>query len=281
MSFSYHWSLGQTLFRRKFPSSARVILSVCAATLLGIAALVGYFQAEYIIKGHMDSVTLSIILPPDVPQTEIEGIRSDIYKLSPMVRMVSVRTPDSVKAYFNKQFSVDMGEVLPTNPFPLVISITFYNHMLSWQSFEAMVQQCRNIGEISYRSDYIRAVFNEVQMLRWVGILGGLVIFVIIFLILYYSIRSEMVYSTDDAKINHLLGETRSPMRISNIARGFWCGILGALTASTIGILTLMYTEQVHFTSIWNIVWLPLVISSTSCLLLTMVLSYSILPKTE
>jgi len=281
MSFSYHWSLGQTLFRRKLPSSVRVIFSICASTLLAIAAFVGYFQAEHVIKGHMDSITLSIILPPDLPPSEVEGIKSDMVKLSPMVRLVSVRTPDSVKAYFNKQFSVDMGEVLPTNPFPLVMSINFYNHMLSWSSFEAMVQECRKIGEVSYRSDYVRAVFNEIQMLRWVGLLGGVVILVIICMILYFSLRSELSFTNDDAKIIHLLGESRSSMRISNLARGMWCGIIGVITASALGVLTLIFTEQAHFTGIWNIVWLPITISAVSCIIIVMVLSYSIAPAYE
>ncbi|MBL7999933.1 MAG: hypothetical protein JNL32_15010 [Candidatus Kapabacteria bacterium] len=282
MSFRYHWSLGVQIFRRKLRSSIRIMFGIAAATLIAIAGFGAYFQARQTVIEHKEVVTLALFVKPDVNPDELHGLEKDLRTICPAIRTAAVMTPDSVRGYINNQYGVNMSEVLPNNPYPSVILLSFHAEMLSWQVFNALTDECSRIEFIenmAYRSDYIKAVFNEEVMLVWIGIGGFILGMLFITVLLSFSFRAEPTLGEADVHVAEMLGASRGGFRIASLSRIILCSIVGIGVSVGVGLLTLMYTESLHYTHIIGALWMPLACAAAMVFLIASLVSLRSVPR--
>lgn len=282
MSFAYNWSLGTTLFRRKMSSSLRIVAGIFIATLIAIAAVCAYFQAKSKTLEHASYISLSMAMSPDYTYSDVESMAKDIRMLSSAVQRVHILTPDSVRAQFNSRVRVDINEMLPTNPCPYILNIYFHPEEVSWSTLTGLSEELRRIEGvegIDYNSNYVRAVFGEMDNLRIIALLAGALVCIIVCMLLYFSLRSEPAFSVEDVRVLHLLGAKRSVARTGSIARIALAALVGITVAAGLAWGVLAYTDQTKLTTLWNIAWQPISIGSLSVLLLTFLLSLRSVPK--
>lgn len=281
MSFSYHWSLGNQMALRKKSGLIRLVLSVVCSMLIILSALIAYYYAESRVNSHASSINLALFLAPETEKKVIDDITSDLYKLSPAVDQVKVKTPDSLSVFFSEKFGVNVGEVLPNNPFPIVLYIYFKPSLLSWGTFSAFIEQCRQIDVVentSYRSEYVKAVFEERTTLIWSSIAGAVFVSLVVFMLLYFTIRSESAFTNDDVSLLQLLGGNKRSLRIASLSRGFAGGILGILIGAGIGFAGLMTLGSGITHMITQPIWILITLSAVVVMILVLFLSYVSLP---
>jgi cell division protein FtsX len=266
---------------RKKSGLIRLVFSVVCSMLIILSGLLAYFYAESRVNSHASSINLALFLAPETERKVIDDITSDLYKLSPAVDQVKVKTPDSLSSFFSEKFGVNVGEVLPNNPFPIVLYIYFKPNQLSWSTFSAFIEQCRQIEEVentSYRSEYVKAVFEERTTLVWSSIAGAVFVFVVIFMLLYFTIRSESAFTNDDVTLLQLLGGKKRSLRIASLARGFAGGILGILIGAGVGFTGLLTLGSGITQTITQPTWLLVTVSAVIVMILVLVISYMSLP---
>lgn len=282
MTFSFSWNMGYLLFKRLRRSSVRLAFSVCAATIIAIAALCVWQQSRDTVRSHVEAITLSLFVPTGDSTLVASDIADDLRsRVAPeLVQSVIVLSPDSVRAMFDSKYNVNTNEILPSNPFPSVVSINFNAASLERRGFDAIIMQCMELQgvEISYRSDFVRAVFQEQDLLFWATAIGGLLCGGLIVLLLFFAVRAENIYSLADAHYASLLGASTSLVRVSSLSRNALSTLIGIALGAFFSAVVLLYTDLIYVTRVFNDLWYIIPLSALFVVLCVIIITLTTLP---
>ncbi len=247
MPRSYHWSIATKQFRKRSWSSLRLSLCFALCTFLAAAALSTYTVLHTKHLEHTQSATISLFLKEDMDEISARDFASDLAK-DAMIASIDVQTPDSLRSYFQDRYGVNVAEVLPQNPFVTILRLHIKPEFLSSDLFMQMVQQYRAmptmVEEVSYQSDYVRAVIQESTVLWWTSLVGGLLVFVVICTLIAFALRAESLYLSDDQRVVSLLGSRSGFLARSSLWRNLLCALPGIALGAGLSYTVLLMSQS-------------------------------------
>ena len=236
-------------------------LTIAATAVMTITLLIVFstFTARQVllstVNDFQDKVEMTIYLKHDSTQTDVDGVASDLRKLS-SVKSLSTATPDQYRQEYidqNKSSSTSLNSLNNADPeFPWRIRIKVFdiNNTSQLQQFVESDQKVKDLidrqNPPSFAGPYktaIEKIGGWVSFADRVGLVAGIVFVAISSLIIFNTIRMAIFNRREEIQMMKLIGADRSFIRGPFIVEAVMYGFIAAIIATGIGILGL-YSAQ-------------------------------------
>ncbi len=281
MPRSYHWSIARHHISLRKLSAVRLVLLclLCTIVCSGVVLVGDEFLSR--ARSHAERVSISLFMRPTVDTATISALCSDIRK-DASIASFDVLSPDSVRNYFNDRYGVNVSEVLPINPFRTQIRLHLQPILLSADVFVAEVQQYRGLTElvedVNYDADYVRAVLAETRATTIALITAAILTALLIISLLYFALRAENIYSSDDVSVVELLGGRPGFLKRSVTWRIAVLAIPGAILGYALSIVAIQSLNAQKLLSITMHTFQVPVLAAVFVTLLVLILSRRSMP---
>ncbi len=152
------------------------------------------------------------------------------------VAEVKYITPDEAKQEFSKEFSGELLQELDINPFPPSLRIKLHPRFREprlMQKFAQSLKQNEYIYDLDLASRLAESLFTTLKTFWLLVILGGIVLFVGAFLIIFNTVRLGIYNRSDFIYIMRIVGATQRfiarPFIYEGILHGLCAGVLAGV----------------------------------------------------
>lgn len=220
-----------------------VTLVLFVLGLLGLIVLHAKKISEYI----QENIGFTVILLDNAQRSDILELQNTI-DLMEAVKSSEFVSKEKAAQDLKEELGEDFVEFLGYNPLFPSIDVRLragHTHPDTLKLFESRLMNNRIVKEVYYQESLVHVINDNVRRIGAVLILFSLLLTVIAFALINNTIRLSVFSKRFLIKSMQLVGATQSFIRSPFVVKGLTQGIIGAVIAIGLLILTL-YTAQKH-----------------------------------
>jgi cell division transport system permease protein len=167
------------------------------------------------------------------------------------VRSTTVITKSDAKKIFKSQFGENILDIVGFNPLPASCVINLVKEKKDKLNLRPIIDKLRKfseVDEVNYQGRLINRIENSYQAFVKVSIILLIIILIISILIISNTVRLTIYAKKDLIKSFQLVGATRAFVKTPFILEGIFHGLIGAVFASVLLLVSLEFSSNFIFT---------------------------------
>ena len=219
----------RALFRAKLPAAISSITIAITLVIFSLAYftyvnLLGYsykFKSKYRIEVFFQS---------DLNTDEARDLFNTIL-ISDGIEQGEFINKEKAADLFKLYFHEDIIDIIGENPLPMGGQYDINVDYRTSEQMSSMVRDIRRLAGVdvaSFQHGVISRVDSIVENILWVGLVLGMIIFIISLILISNTIRLIIHARQEAIETMHLLGATNSFIRFPFVAEGIIQGLIGA-----------------------------------------------------
>lgn len=232
LPFRYLFREGFSGVRRTPVASAVTILTIVTALVLVGVFWYASLNLESLVSSMRKQVELEAFLMPQT--TQVDMLRAQVLGIQGVdsVRYIS---PQDAAKLFESQTGEHVTMLLDSNPFPASFRIALrpgYTGGTAVMRVAQSVEGLAGVDTVMYRQELVNRIDTIAAATRQIGLVGGGIILCIALVLTANTIRLAIHAKRNLIRTLHLVGATRTFIRIPFLLEGIVHGFFGSAIAA-------------------------------------------------
>ncbi len=227
---------GMINLKRARLSAVVSILSISLAlSLIGISLLAGENLRDIFDRVYQQ-VEIEVFLQPGVNAGKIKQLRKKLARDTRVTKVIYISREKALEE-FQKNFGEDLSTIIEENPLPASFRIILDPANASpklIEKFVAQISQYPEVQEVLYQKEIINFLHKYFRIAAIAASLFALLLFVVITILIFNTIRLTIHSRRDIIQIMRLVGATNWFIKSPFLIEGMIQGIAGGIIASGI-----------------------------------------------
>ncbi|MCS7296818.1 MAG: permease-like cell division protein FtsX [Bacteroidia bacterium] len=207
-----------------------LMLSLFVLGIYGLFLLAGQLVLEQARSGLEYRIHLYAPISAEQVEAVLRWLRSQ-----PLVREARYVSPEEAMKGFAQVAGEEFVQAMEGfNPFPPTFQVSFHGELVTADSvliFSQRVLEWEIVKEVDYPRRLLEVLEKRAQILRWVGLLIGTLIVIIVFLLIFHNVRLAIFARRLEIRTMELVGATRAFIQRPFLLVGLFQGLLGSILA--------------------------------------------------
>ena len=233
LPFRYLFREGLSGVRRTPVASAVTILTIVTALVLVGVFWYTSLNLDALVSSMRKQVELEAFILPQAGVTT-DALRAQVLGIPGVDSVHYISSPDAAKL-FESQTGEHVTALLDSNPFPSSFRIALRQGYTAGSAVERIAQSIEGltgIDTVMYRQELVNRIDTIAETTRRIGTIGGGIILFIALILTANTIRLAIFAKRNLIRTLHLVGATRTFIRLPFILEGIVHGLLGAAIAT-------------------------------------------------
>lgn len=225
------------------------ILSISLAlSLIGISLLAGENFRD-IFNRVYQQVEIEVFLQPEVNEGKVKQLQKKFTRDTRVIRVIYISRAKALEE-FQKNFGEDLSTIISENPLPasfrLILDPANASPKLI-EKFVAQISEYPEVQEVLYQKEIINFLHKYFRIAAIVASLFAILLFVVITILVFNTIRLTIHSRRDIIQIMRLVGATNWFIKSPFLIEGMIQGIAGGIIASGILYLFTSLMQDIIF----------------------------------
>lgn len=252
------------LSRARLATVISIISIALALTLIGISLVVGQ-NLKNVFTQFYRQIEIEAFLDPSVTKNETKNIQDKIKKY-PEVSDTRFVSPEAALKEFQQSFGEDLSGVLEKNPLPPSLRIVLKPNFSDPERIDSLsvnLKKIPGVQEVIYHQEIIRFLHKYFKLTVVLGSLLALLLFVIVTILIFNTIRLSIHSRKNIIEIMHLVGATNFFIKSPFIIEGMIQGVIGGSIAALILKVFVKGVQEIIFAQIAvpNNLWVLIIVT--------------------
>ncbi len=239
----------KNLWRHKLTAFTAVFSIFLTLTVAGSLIVVSDNTGK-IIDYLRDKYKIEVFFKQNTSNERIKEIVKEFQSIRG-VRSTTVITKSDAKKIFKSQFGENILDIVGFNPLPASCVINLVKEKKDKLNLRPIIDRLRKfseVDEVNYQGRLINRIENSYQAFVKVSIILLIIILIISILIISNTVRLTIYAKKDLIKSFQLVGATRAFVKTPFILEGIFHGLIGAVFASVLLLVSLEFSSNFIFT---------------------------------
>ncbi|MDB9884814.1 permease-like cell division protein FtsX [Candidatus Marinimicrobia bacterium] len=239
----------KNLWRHKLTAFTAVFSIFLTLTVAGSLIVVSDNTGK-IIDYLRDKYKIEVFFKQNTSNERIKEIVKEFQSIRG-VRSTTVITKSDAKKIFKSQFGENILDIVGFNPLPASCVINLVKEKKDKLNLRPIIDRLRKfseVDEVNYQGRLINRIENSYQAFVKVSIILLIIILIISILIISNTVRLTIYAKKDLIKSFQLVGATRAFVKTPFILEGIFHGLIGAVFASILLVVSLEFSSNFIFT---------------------------------
>ena len=239
----------KNLWRHKLTAFTAVFSIFLTLTVAGSLIIVSDNTGK-IIQYLRDKYKIEVFFKQNTSNERIKEIVKEFQSIRG-VRSTTVITKSDAKKIFKSQFGENILDIVGFNPLPASCVINLVKEKKDKLNLRPIIDRLRKfseVDEVNYQGRLINRIENSYQAFVKVSIILLIIILIISILIISNTVRLTIYAKKDLIKSFQLVGATRAFVKTPFILEGIFHGLIGAVFASVLLLVSLEFSSNFIFT---------------------------------
>ena len=239
----------KNLWRHKLTAFTAVFSIFLTLTVAGSLIVVSDNTGK-IIDYLRDKYKIEVFFKQNTSNERIKEIVKEFQSIRG-VRSTTVITKSDAKKIFKSQFGENILDIVGFNPLPASCVINLVKEKKDKLNLRPIIDRLRKfseVDEVNYQGRLINRIENSYQAFVKVSIILLIIILIISILIISNTVRLTIYAKKDLIKSFQLVGATKAFVKTPFILEGIFHGLIGAVFASVLLLVSLEFSSNFIFT---------------------------------
>ena len=239
----------KNLWRHKLTAFTAVFSIFLTLTVAGSLIVVSDNTGK-IIDYLRDKYKIEVFFKQNTSNERIKEIVKEFQSIRG-VRSTTVITKSDAKKIFKSQFGENILDIVGFNPLPASCVINLVKEKKDKLNLRPIIDRLRKfseVDEVNYQGRLINRIENSYQTFVRVSVILLIIILIISILIISNTVRLTIYAKKDLIKSFQLVGATRAFVKTPFILEGIFHGLIGAVFASVLLLVSLEFSSNFIFT---------------------------------
>ncbi len=224
---------------------------ISAVSITFVLLILGFFalflvNTRDLSKSAKESITVSIVLKPDVVKGDIDELFNNI-ATSQYCKDIKIITPEEALDDLKQELGNDIADVLDYNPLPTTLSLHLNEDYANTDSLQIIVDNLKQnsiVEQIYYNRSMVHQLDKNIKKITVVVAILEILLLLMAYALINNTIRLLIYSKRFEIKTMQLVGATASFIIKPFLKKAFILGLFSSLIVIALLIVGILYYQN-------------------------------------